>query len=84
MMLVVRLPRLPRQHPQAPAGGDDAPAEELNALQWLYQALGPFYLVVFLALVVYVGGGFLVMNLLSARRENVCPVSLVEGSESRT
>ncbi|HRX83346.1 MAG TPA: MotA/TolQ/ExbB proton channel family protein, partial [Pirellulaceae bacterium] len=66
----------------APAGpAEDAPPEELNALQWLYQALGPFYLVIFLALS-FTLVALLVMNLLSARRENVCPVSLVEGFEA--
>lgn len=77
----------PAEPAPAPAagggGGGDAPAdgEELNALQWLYQALGPFYLVIFLSLS-FTLVALLVMNLLSARRENVCPVSLVEGFEA--
>lgn len=69
--------------PAAPASNDDspAPAEELNALQWLWQALGPGYMLIFLGLS-FTLVALLVMNLLSARRENVCPVSLVEGFEA--
>lgn len=59
------------------AGSD----KELNALEWLYEALGIFYLLIFLSLS-FTLVALLVMNLLSARRENVCPVSLVEGFEA--
>ncbi len=66
----------------APAGGAaDAPPKEQNALQWLYSSLGPLYLVVFLSLS-FTFVALFVMNMLSARRENVCPVSLVEGFEA--
>ena len=64
-----------------PAGGDAAPASDMTALQWLWKALGPGYTLIFLGLS-FTLVALLVMNLLSARRENVCPVSLVEGFES--
>lgn len=65
----------------APAAAAEAPAEQLTALQYFYGALGPFYLIIFLSLS-FTFVALLVMNLLSARRENVCPVSLVEGFEA--
>ncbi len=69
----------PAAAPAAPA--EDTPPPKLNALQWLYQALGPFYLIIFLSLS-FTLVALLVMNLLSARRDNVCPVALVEGFEA--
>jgi biopolymer transport protein ExbB len=73
----------PAAAPAAPAGGDsaDGPAKDLNALEWLYESLGIGYLLIFLSLS-FTLVALLVMNLLSARRENVCPVSLVEGFEA--
>lgn len=66
------------------AGGGDETTDEVtdrNALQWLWESLGPGYMLIFLALS-FTLVALLVMNLLSARRENVCPVSLVEGFEA--
>ncbi|MDA1054721.1 MAG: MotA/TolQ/ExbB proton channel family protein [Planctomycetota bacterium] len=71
----------PAPAPAAGGGNADEPAKKLNALAWLYKSLGPFYLIVFLSLS-FTLVALLVMNLLAARRENVCPVSLVEGFEA--
>jgi len=60
-------------------GGGDA--GNTNLLKWLWQSLGPGYTLIFLSLS-FTLVALLVMNLLSARRENVCPVSLVEGFEA--
>ena len=51
-----------------------------NYLAWMFDALGILYTVVFLALS-FTLVAFFVMNLLTARRENVCPVALVEEFE---
>ena len=51
-----------------------------RALQWMYESLGLFYSAVFLSLSFTLVALF-VMNLLTARRENVVPVALVEGFE---
>ncbi len=65
--------------------GEGAPAEtptqtlqEKSYLAWMYEALGIFYSVVFLALS-FTLVALLVMNLLTARRDSVCPVGLFEG-----
>jgi biopolymer transport protein ExbB len=67
----------------APAGGGEAdgPPAKKNALQYLWDSLGAGYVIIFLGLS-FTLVALLVMNLLSARRENVCPVSLVEGFEA--
>lgn len=70
-------------------GGEDAatepdPAPQLQTksrLTWMWEALGVFYSIVFLGLSFTLVALF-VMNLLTARRENVVPVALVEGFES--
>jgi biopolymer transport protein ExbB len=62
---------------EAPGGGDKPPE---NYLAWMFDALGILYTVVFLALS-FTLVAFFVMNLLTARRENVCPVALVEEFE---
>ena len=64
-----------------PAGDNDSPPEPLSLLAWTYQALGIFYMVLFGGLS-FTFVALLVMNLMSARRENVCPVSLVEAFEA--
>jgi biopolymer transport protein ExbB len=66
--------------PAPAAGGEPAAAPQKSYLQWMYEALGIFYSVVFLALS-FTLVALLVMNLLTARRENVLPVALVEGFE---
>jgi biopolymer transport protein ExbB len=59
---------------------DDVKAPD-NWLAWALQALGIPYTVVFFALSFTLVSLF-VMNLLSARRENVCPGHLIEGFEA--
>jgi biopolymer transport protein ExbB len=63
------------------AAAENATATDVSWLQWGYEALGPMYTIVFLALSFTLGALF-VMNLLTARRDNVCPAYLVEGFES--
>jgi len=67
-----------------PAGGDDtagSAAPPRSVLGWMWDALGPMYMLIFLGLSFTLVALF-VMNLLTARRENVCPVALVEGFEA--
>ncbi len=52
-----------------------------NLLGWAFEALGPGYSLIFLALS-FTLVALLVMNLLTARRDNVCPSDLVESFES--
>ena len=82
----------------APADDADAPADadgeedgeggksadevaETNMLAWVYEALGLGYMIIFLALSFSLVALF-VMNLLTVRRDNICPVHLVEGFEN--
>jgi biopolymer transport protein ExbB len=71
----------------APAPASSAPkkADEkkptMNLLQWTFKALGWEYTIVFLAMS-FTLVALVVMNLLTARRDNICPVSLVEGFEA--
>ena len=65
----------------ADAGAADATTNpRISWLGWAYQALGPGYSLIFLALSVTLVSLF-VMNLLTARRDNVCPADLVDGFE---
>lgn len=52
-----------------------------SVLGWMWDALGPLYMLIFLGLSFTLVALF-VMNLLTARRENVCPASLIEGFEA--
>ena len=61
----------------ADGGTSDAPQ---TMGSWVYEALGPAYCIVFLSLSFTLVSLF-VMNLLTARRENVCPDALVEDFE---
>ncbi len=64
------------------AGDSDGEAKpKKNVLQWTISALGPIYGIVFL-LMSFTLVALFVMNLLTARRDNVCPVHLVEGFEA--
>jgi biopolymer transport protein ExbB len=68
----------------APAPAEGAPAagpKKRSYLGWIWDALGPLYTVTFLGLS-FTFVALFVMNLLTARRDNVCPVHLVEGFEA--
>jgi len=59
--------------------GDESP-EEQSILKWVYDALGIGYSLIFLGLSFTLVALF-VMNVLVARRDNVCPMLLVETFE---
>ena len=64
--------------------GDAAPqvaAKEQTLLGWLYSSLGWEYLGTFTALS-FMLVALVIMNLISARRESLCPPSLIEGFEA--
>lgn len=65
----------------ADGGGAEPAAPRQNYLRWALGALGVPYFLVFLGLS-FTLVALLVMNLLTASRNNVCPVSLVEGFEN--
>ena len=56
-------------------------AEGTSWLAWAFRALGAGYSLIFLALS-FTLGALVVMNILTARRDNVCPASLVDGFEA--
>ncbi len=60
--------------------GESSPRGE-SRLAWTFRSLGYSYSIVFLCLS-FTLVALIVMNLLTARRENVVPVALVEGFES--
>ena len=60
--------------------GDNTDKKDRTVLSWMIGALGWEYLIVFFALS-FTLVTLLVMNMLSARRENVCPIQLVEEFE---
>lgn len=66
------------------AGGGEAAApapQQKNALFWLVESLGVLYIVVFLGLS-FIFVALVIMNLLTARRESMCPVHLIQGFEA--
>ncbi|MDP7017583.1 MAG: MotA/TolQ/ExbB proton channel family protein [Pirellulaceae bacterium] len=66
----------------AAGGGNAEPVQaKKSVLRWMYDALGIGYMAIFLGLSFTLVALF-VMNLLTARRENVCPTGLVEGFEA--
>jgi len=65
--------------PAAPAANPD-PTEE-SLLGWLTDSLGWTYILVFLSLS-FILVALFIMNLLSARREYVCPQHLIDGFEA--
>ena len=68
--------------PADAGGGDTGDGEkQRSVLGWVIEALGIGYISIFLALSFTLVALF-VMNILSARRENVCPMTLVEGFEA--
>jgi biopolymer transport protein ExbB len=70
----------PAEEPEEEAEAE-GPTEEKSYLRWTYEALGPGYMIIFLALSFTLVALF-VMNLLTARRDNVCPMILVEAFEA--
>lgn len=66
--------------PAATAEEDTGPKAPTNLLAWTFQALGIYYTIIFLALSITLLT-LIVMNLIAARRDNVCPPDLVEGVE---
>jgi biopolymer transport protein ExbB len=70
-------------NPTSTASDDDTgPKAPSNLLAWTFQALGISYTVVFFALSITLLT-LIVMNLLSVRRDNICPPDLVEGVEQQ-
>lgn len=70
----------PAPAPSVGGEGGGQAAQEQNYLSWMVGALGWFFSLVFLALS-FTTVALFVMNLLTARRENVIPAGLVEGFE---
>lgn len=68
----------------APASteADTGPKAPANLLAWTFQALGIYYTIVFFALSVTLFT-LVVMNIISARRDNICPPDLIEGVEQQ-
>ncbi|MCA9193667.1 MAG: MotA/TolQ/ExbB proton channel family protein [Planctomycetales bacterium] len=64
------------------AGDDDAPKPPTNLLAWTFQALTIYYTVIFFALSITLLT-LVVMNLIAARRDNICPPDLIEGVEQQ-
>ncbi|MEC8801817.1 MAG: MotA/TolQ/ExbB proton channel family protein [Planctomycetota bacterium] len=62
-------------------GGSSASQPPSNALYWLLDSLGPLYIIVFL-LLSFIFVALCVMNLLTARRDGMCPMHLIEGFET--
>ena len=62
-------------------GGDGSGGPDQSVLGWMYEALGLPYMLIFLGLSFTLVALF-VMNMLTARRENVCPSMLIETFES--
>ena len=74
------------------AAAEDAPAADAAAggagedqtqsvFEWLFEALGTLYITVFL-LLSFTFVALFVMNVITARRDSVCPVGLVESFEA--
>lgn len=63
-----------------PAAAETAPQQK-STLRWFYESLGILYSVAFLGLS-FTFVALFVMNVLTARRESIVPVALVEGFEA--
>ena len=76
-------PAAPAAEPSAEdaAADDEAAAMQESYLVWFYKALGFRYVVIFLA-ISFTLVAFFVMNLLVSRRDNICPLHLVESFET--
>lgn len=66
---------------QDAAGGGTADAPKESLLSWLVTSLGWGYILIFLSLS-FVLVALFIMNVLSARRDYVCPRHLIEGFEA--
>ena len=69
---------------QAPPAANNAPAKpkkEESLLFWLMKSLGWMYLIIFLGLS-FITVALFIMNTLAARKDMVCPPSLIEGFEA--
>lgn len=64
------------------SGADDSAGEEISYLDWAADSLGWFYGLTFLGISFTLVALF-VMNLLTARRENVVPSELIDGFEQQ-
>jgi biopolymer transport protein ExbB len=60
---------------------DTAPPRQISYLSWAFKSLGAGYSLIFLALS-FTLVALIVMNLLSARRDNIVPPDLIEGFET--
>lgn len=65
----------------AAAAAAPAVKKQTTALGWLVNALGWLYILIFLSLSFILVAVF-IMNILSSRRESVCPQHLIEGFEA--
>ncbi len=64
------------------ADGESTVDRPDTLLGWTYEALGWQYLIIFFALSITLLT-LIVMNLISARQDNICPIDLVEGVEQQ-
>ncbi len=81
---MARRSRRPRPPPAAAPAAADSPAtngDPPSYLEWAFGALGWGYSLIFLFLS-FTLVALIVMNLLTARRDNVCPLPLVEAFEA--
>lgn len=62
-------------------GGAAADGAQTNYLTWLIESLGWGYILIFLALS-FIFFAFLIMNILAARRDEVCPQTLADSFEA--
>ncbi len=74
-------PAEPAPAEPAPAQATDEAPREICYLAWVYDACGPGYTIIFLGLSFTLVALF-VMNVLTARRDNVCPQHLLESFEA--
>jgi len=65
----------------APAGAPAETTKNTNALIWLVESLGFLYITLFL-LLSFIFVALAIMNLLTARRDSMCPVQLIQGFEA--
>ncbi len=72
----------PQNQPQNNAAASTAPKAPTNYLTWTFKSLGISYTVVFLAISIMLLT-LIVMNILSARQDNICPSDLVDGVEQQ-